>query len=68
MSTPETGQIRLQTEDNVLVEIGESYYEMVHKRTYWRATEVVSGEFAWVLPEILGEPLNEMEVIAWASK
>ncbi len=68
VSTPEPGQIRLQTGENVLVEIGDTWYDMRYKRTYWHATEIVSGKFYWVLKEILGEPLNEMEVIAWASK
>ena len=68
VSTPETGQIRLQTERNVLVEIGDTWYDMYHKRTYWRATEIDSGEFSWVMKEILGEPLNAMEVLAWAAQ
>lgn len=68
VSIPEPGQIRLQKEKNVLVEIGEIWYDMVGNRTYWHATEIDSEESYWVVKGILGEPLNEMEVLAWALK
>lgn len=67
VDNPKFGEIRLQTEKNVLVEIGGPWNNMIDKRTYWRATEIVSGETYWALSAILGEPLNEMEVMAWAA-
>lgn len=62
------GQARLMLDTKRVVNVDSLLFCSKQMKRVVRTTDMLSGEVCTVEAKLLGEPLTEMEVLAWCSR